>query len=61
MSFSKLQEMVKDMEAWYATVHGVAKGLTQLNNNKAGIQLKKKKKKRRKERKNDYSSLKFFL
>ena len=25
MSLSKLQEIVKDREAWYATVHGVAK------------------------------------
>ena len=25
MSLSKLQEMVKDREAWRATVHGVAK------------------------------------
>ena len=23
ISFSKLQEMVKDREAWYAAVHGV--------------------------------------
>ena len=23
ISFSKLQEMVKDREAWYAVVHGV--------------------------------------
>ena len=50
---------MKDMEAWCATVHGVAKGLTRLNNNKAGIQLKKKKKE--KKEKNDYSSLKIFL
>ena len=26
MSLSKLQEIVKDREAWRATVHGVAKG-----------------------------------
>ena len=28
MSLSKLWEMVKDREAWHATVHGVAKGRT---------------------------------
>ena len=28
MSFSKLQEMVKDGEAWHAAVHGVAKSWT---------------------------------
>ena len=28
MSFSKLQEMVKDREAWHAAVHGVAKSQT---------------------------------
>ena len=33
MSVSKLQEMVKDREAWYAAVHGVAKSQTGLNKN----------------------------
>ena len=32
MSLSKLQEMVKDGEAWHATVHGVTKSWTELNN-----------------------------
>ena len=32
MSFSKLQEIVKDREAWYAAVHGVTKNWTQLSN-----------------------------
>ena len=32
MNLSKLQEIVKDREAWHAAVHGVAKSQTQLNN-----------------------------
>ena len=32
ISLSKLQEMVKDREAWCAVVHGVAKCQTQLSN-----------------------------
>ena len=31
LSFSKLQESVKDREAWRAAVHGVAKSPTQLS------------------------------
>ena len=31
MSLSKLQELVVDREAWYASVHGVAKRQTQLS------------------------------
>ena len=32
MSLSKLQKIVKDREAWRATVHGVTKTWTQLSN-----------------------------
>ena len=31
MSFSKLWEMVKDREAWCASVHGVSKSQTRLS------------------------------
>ena len=31
MSLSKLQEIVKDREAWHAVVHGVAKSQTRLS------------------------------
>ena len=32
MSLSKLQEIVKDREAWNAAVHGVSKSQTQFSN-----------------------------
>ena len=32
MSLSKLQEMVKDRETWYAAIHGVQKSRIQLSN-----------------------------
>ena len=31
MSLCKIQEMVRDREAWHATVHGVAKGQIRLS------------------------------
>ena len=31
MSLSKLQETVKDREAWHAAIHGVTKSWTQLS------------------------------
>ena len=36
MSLSKLQEIVKDREAWHAAVHGIAKSRTRLMNNNNG-------------------------
>ena len=32
MNLNKLQETVKDREAWHEAVHGVAKSQTQLSN-----------------------------
>ena len=32
MSLSKLQEIVKDKEAWHVTVHGIANSQTRLSN-----------------------------
>ena len=32
MSLSKLQDIVKDREAWHDAVHGVAKNQTRLSN-----------------------------
>ena len=32
MSLSKLREIVKDPEAWYAAVHGITKSWTRLSN-----------------------------
>ena len=32
MNLRKLQEIVKDREAWYAAVHGAAKSRTRLSN-----------------------------
>ena len=37
MSLSKLQEIVKDREAWHAAVHGVTKSQTQPKNNNISI------------------------
>ena len=46
MNLSKLQEIVKDGEAWHAAVHGVAKSRTpqwvNSNNNAKHIGLAKK-------------------
>ena len=38
MSLSKVWEMVKDREAWNATVHGVTNSLTQLSHLTTAIQ-----------------------
>ena len=43
MSLSKLQEIVKDREAWRATVHGITKSdiTEQLNNKKDSLRVEK--------------------
>jgi len=42
MSLSKFREMVKDREAWCATVHGVEKSQTQLSNKQQNKKQKQK-------------------
>ena len=42
MSLSKLQEMVKNREAWRAAVHGVIESQTWLNNNNRPIDVEYK-------------------
>ena len=37
MSLRKLQEIVKDKEAWRAAVHGVTENWTRLSNNKMPV------------------------
>ena len=41
MILSKLQEIVKDREAWHTAVHGVAKSWTQLSD-RTYVHVKKK-------------------
>ena len=41
MSWSKFQELVKDREAWCATVHGAAKSQTCLSNRTINVHYRK--------------------
>ena len=60
MNWNKLWEIVKDREAWHATVHGVARNWTYLATEQKQQHLNEGKKKGRKERRKNIAFF-FFL